>query len=415
MADPVDADFVLKTFLSKDDTVDVTRNLIGYGSLFAPVSIWRPRRKILVPHFNFKRLLEFVRVHSRLSRVMVEKLKPNVGTGAFSLWDYITTYTMDAIGEIVFGINLDAQKNSNHPFPKAFEEHSAFQGARVLQPWLQNDYLYQLWPCSSAYYRLSNFMKNFVSELVLEKKKIFTLRKNEDEVEGYLYAKDDRPKAMLESFIERAEFTDVEMKEEILVLVLAGTDTSAVGLAFAVSLLARHQDVQDKLYLELKEFYGDSSRPAMGEDLPHLKYLEAVIKETLRLYPSVPLIVRKIDQHVTLPSGRNLIPGIGVYINLWSIHRNPRYWGSDAEVYRPERFLEGQEIHPTAYMPFSRGPRNCIGFQYATMSIKTALINLVLSFKFLAPSDSESKSLKVKYDIMLKHVDNFRVKLEARN
>lgn len=169
----------------------------------------------------------------------------------------------------------------------------------------------------------------------------------------------------------------------------------------------------------LQQVFGESNRPVSSEDLLRLKYLDAVIKETLRLYPPVPVITRKIEKEMTLrkfllpnkchehlqyltywgepvacdvlrkilrftissrasngydnsynieesqsqfsASGIKLIPGTGSMINIWAIHRNPRYWGDDAEQFRPERFLDSPLKHPTAFIPFSHGPRNCVG------------------------------------------------------
>ncbi|KAL0892520.1 hypothetical protein ABMA27_015621 [Loxostege sticticalis] len=400
-ADAEDAEVILKTCLDKNDLN--VKSLVGHGSIFAPVPIWRPRRKILAPHFNLKSIMNFMDVHSRQGRILADTLKTSVGTGVVSLWDYTTAYTMDAIGETILGTKLDAQQHGNHPFPKAFLKFCELQAVRVIQPWLDNDFLYKLLPCGSVYFSTCELMKNFVEQN--------KFRNNHNISQNDKY----RPKAMIESFIETAEYTEIEMHEEALVLVLAGTDTSAVGLSFMILLLSRHQDVQEKLYNELQEYYGDSNRPVSWNDLPQLKYLEAVTKESLRLYPPVPMISREVKRNTTLPSGRTLVPGVVVFVNIWAIHRNPQYWGADAEEFRPERFLERELVHPAAYMPFSRGPRNCLGSQYASMSMKTALIYLMRNYKFLAPPDNECKNLNVKFQLMLKHADNFRVQIESRH
>lgn len=121
---------------------------------------------------------------------------------------------------------------------------------------------------------------------------------------------------------------------------------------------------------------GDSDRPVTYEDIGSLKYLEACIKETLRLYPSVPLIARQVVEDIKISEllkstisdlyqvpflEEHILPaGTGVVLIPSMVHRDPNYW-DDPEVFRPERFIEGELKHPYAYIPFSAGSRNCIG------------------------------------------------------
>ncbi|CAB3260866.1 unnamed protein product, partial [Arctia plantaginis] len=160
-------------------------------------------------------------------------------------------------------------------------------------------------------------------------------------------------------------FSDEELLEESLVILLAATNTSAVGLCFTICLLAQYPDVQEKVFQELQGVFGDSDRQVVFEDLPRLKYLEGVLRESLRLYPPGPLIVREINEDIKLPSGVTLKKGCGFFVNIWGTNRNPLYWGEDAELFRPERFLDGHSRHPAAFLSFSHGPRNCMGYQYA--------------------------------------------------
>ncbi|KAI8428774.1 hypothetical protein MSG28_007449 [Choristoneura fumiferana] len=213
-------------------------------------------------------------------------------------------------------------------------------------------------------------------------------------------------------------YTNLELREEVLVIILAGTDTSAVGASYVCVLLSRFPKVQEKVYEELRDVFGDSDRPLTVQDLPNLKYLDAVIRETLRMYPPVPVTVREVHNDVVLPSGVTLVDGVSVINNIWGIHRNPKYWGADADVFRPERFLEGPLKHPAQFIPFSYASRNCLGYNYAMMSMKTVIANLVRAYKVLPPKDLDPARLKeplrVKFDIMMKPVDNYVLRLESR-
>nr|AID54868.1 cytochrome P450 CYP341B2 [Helicoverpa armigera] len=421
VVDPVDLEVILKTSLEKDDIMRFARNLIGNGTIFAPVNIWRPRRKVLAPTFTPKNLNNFVNIFARQSQVMVEQLQSVEGKGNFSVWKYITSYTMDSVCETALGVNVNAQKTTDEPFLMAFEECCKLMAARMLAPWLHADAVYKLLPQHTGFEACKKLICNFIDQVIKAKRKSIKIG------ETNITKKDTTHdmKTFLELLIEASGgdrgYSDLELQEETLVIVVAGTDTSAVGVSFAVMMLARHPDVQEMVYRELYEVFGDSDRLITPEDLPRLKYLDAVVRETLRLYPPVPVVVRKIEKDVQLPSGVTLVEGCGVLAHIWGTQRNPRYWGDDAEQFRPERFLETTLKHPAAFMAFSHGPRNCLGYQYAMMSMKTALATLVRRYRVstsdMARSNGckpEDKPITVTFDIMMKDADRFTVQLNSR-
>ncbi|XP_075970994.1 cytochrome P450 4d2-like [Anticarsia gemmatalis] len=415
VADPVAAEFLLKTCLEKDAAIDFFKALLGNGSIFAPVPIWRPRRKMVAPTFSQKNLNSFIQEFSAQSQIMVKQLKSVAGNGVFSIWKYIAAYSMDSACKTSLGIDVDAQLQPEQPFLHSFDNCCRIDALRACQPWLHNDKMFKLLnPESYEQYTSSKkYMWNFMDKIISSKLEV--LKK-----ENIVYTSDEVPKASLRSFLEmliesggEGKLNALELREEMLVLVLAASDTSAAGAAYTTLMLAKHPDVQEKVYQELREVFGDSDRPVTAEDLPRLKYLDAVLRETLRLYPPVPVIVRHVHKDVTLPSGVTLVEGCGLLINFWAIHRNPKYWGEDAEQFRPERFIDTPLTHPAAFMPFSHGPRACIGYQYAMMSMKTALASLLRVYRVGEEGTTEGE-LRVKFDVMMKHVDNFQVALHLR-
>ncbi|XP_026729818.1 cytochrome P450 4d8-like [Trichoplusia ni] len=420
-ADVKIAELILKSCLEKDDALKCLQMLTGNGSVFAPVKIWRPRRKVLAPTFSPKNLAQFVEIFSRQSSIMAEQLQSAAGTGAFSIWNYITTYTMDSVCESTLGVAVNSQKQIEQPFLKRFELHTQLDSARLVQPWFHSEAVYKITPTYKKHAKCRDYICEFVDQIIKKKRQSLADEK-EAMVESDQDLKQDKEglKTFLELLIETSGgnrgYTNIELREETLVLVLAGTDTSAVGAAFTSVLLSRHPDIQAKVYQELQEVFGDSDRPIVADDLPRLKYLDAVIRETLRLYPSVPIIARKIDKEVTLPSGVTLVKGCGAVIHIWAVHRNPRYWGEDAEEFRPERFLDSTLKYPAAFMAFSHGPRACIGYQYAMMSMKTAMAALLRQYRILPATDTYDmdKPLRLKFDVMMRDVHHFTVQLEPR-
>lgn len=168
-------------------------------------------------------------------------------------------------------------------------------------------------------------------------------------------------------------------------------------MAFCFFLLAQNQEDQKKCTEELDDIFGDDDRAPTMNDLRGMRYLEMCIKETMRLYPSVPLIARRISEDI--PMGKRILPaGSDVIILPYATHRLPHIF-EDPEKFNPERFSPEncEKRHPYAFLPFSAGPRNCIGHKFAIIEMKTVIskvscINLfnvcdeykqIISFKVL--------------------------------
>ncbi|XP_053602912.1 uncharacterized protein LOC128670917 [Plodia interpunctella] len=432
IADPDSAEVVSKMCLEKDDLMKFISVLIGNGSIFAPVKIWRPRRKILAPNFGTKTLNSFVKIFSNQAAILTEQLKCAVGNGNVSLFEKVTKYSMDSVCETALGIKVNSQSIPNHPIPEAFYQFCNKVSYRLVKPWLYYDLIYKFhWHCKQVQ-MASNLIQQYVSKIIKSKRLSMkeqktTITENKSECSSNSDQDSAKPKSFLEILIESGGdkgFTDLELQEETLVMLLAGTDTSSVAVSFTALMLAKHPDVQDKVYQEIEEVIGNTERSIESNDLPKLKYLEAVVKESLRLYPPVPVVVRKVDKNITLPSGIILTKGVCALIHIWAIHRNPKYWGLDANQFKPDRFLEGPLSQPLAFMPFSSGPRMCLGYQFAMMSIKTVMAHLLRRYRILSAKmtngvndnmEFDDDDLPVTFEIMMKHAGNFELQLELRN
>ncbi|XP_013185206.1 cytochrome P450 4d8 [Amyelois transitella] len=409
VTDPDVAEVVMKVCLKKDDLNNVTRELIGYGSIFAPVSIWRPRRKILAPIFSPKTLNSFVQIFSKQSHILLEKLEADENNGDVSIFDKVTRYSMDSVCETTLGTEVKSQSQPQHPVPQSFALHCKLAALRMVRPWYHSDAIYK-WSWDYPQFKSSaEVLKQFVRKIIISKRENFEKTNANKKI--------TKVQSLLDLLISSEDgkgFTDLELQEESLVVVLAGTDTSSVGASFAALLMAKHPEVQQKVYQEVITVLED--RPVQPEDLPKLKYLEAVVKETLRLYPPVPVVMKNPPKDVTLTPGVVLVPGSTALVHIWALHRNTKYWSGDADTFRPERFLEDPPTHPYVYIPFGRGPRMCLGAEYAMMSMKTVLASLVRRYRLLPPTAGfgSQEELPTRCEIMMKHVGNFQLQLQLR-
>uniref|UniRef100_A0A1E1WU74 Cytochrome P450 n=1 Tax=Pectinophora gossypiella TaxID=13191 RepID=A0A1E1WU74_PECGO len=406
----------LKTSLEKDDLFrKVATFLIGDGIFSARVPEWRTRRKILNPTFNTKNLNKFVHIFSKQSQIMVQQLRCKANAQPFSVWRYIAANNMYSVCETVMGVQLEAQERSEHPFLTAFAEAFHLSAVRMFRPWLYSEFVYKLFPTYKIHKNAKRAMYEFISG-VIQSKRI----QIQEEMNKTNHAGEQPMKTFLEMLIESSQeeggYTNEELSDETMALMLASTDTSANAAAFTLIMLSRHPEIQQKVFDELMEVFGDAKGPVVPEDLPRLKYLDIVLKETLRLFPPATLIMRKVTEDVTLPSGVTVPTGCGVMINIWGVHRNPTYWGEDAEEFRPERFLDTPFKHPTQYMPFSVGPRNCPGHQYAMMSMKTFLAMTLREYRVLPPTPPDEFNryppLRLTFELLMKDADGFKICLE---
>ncbi|XP_005105075.1 cytochrome P450 3A24-like [Aplysia californica] len=183
--------------------------------------------------------------------------------------------------------------------------------------------------------------------------------------------------------------TEEELVAQSLLIIFAGFETTATTLQMALYLLARHPDIQDKLYEEIQTVV--TSQSPSHEELGQLIYMEQVINETLRLYPPVPLINRKASEtrtygSVTIPKGAEVVVPLGLIL------KDPKHF-PDPEKFDPDRFTEENKAkrNPMAFMPFGQGPRLCIGMRLAYLEVKMALVHLLRKVKVEMNERTEPK------------------------
>lgn len=174
---------------------------------------------------------------------------------------------------------------------------------------------------------------------------------------------------------------DDNIRGQLIVLLIAGHETTSGMLSYALYYLWKHPEALEKLIAEVDQVLGrDFSYVPTYEDCSRLEYTQRVLKESLRLCPPVPMYPRYITRDTTVGNGRYAVKaGERIFISLTSMQSNPRFWGADAHTFRPDRFLPAEERthHPDAYHPFGMGARSCIGFQFALLEARMVLSRFV--------------------------------------
>lgn len=234
----------------------------------------------------------------------------------------------------------------------------------------------------------------------------------------------DAKKSFLGLFMEdlqkRGEtLNETFLRDLVLNFLIAGRDTTAQALAWTIFCLSIHPEIQEKAREEVHSVHGTDGPEY--DDVKRLPYLQAVLNETLRLYPSVPIDVKYSLLNDTLPDGTYVPAGTTVFYNIFSMGRDTALWGEDASEFKPERWLAMEEpLSNFAYPVFNAGPRECLGRRLAFVEMTTCLATLLpcLSFKLAAPVEQIKPDSQLTIgmasglpcEVIPLNIDNFDIK-----
>ncbi|XP_077000434.1 cytochrome P450 4V2 isoform X2 [Tamandua tetradactyla] len=382
---------------------------LGLGLLTSTGNKWRTRRKMLTPTFHFTILEEFLDIMNEQANILVKKLEKHVNQEAFNCFFYITLCALDIICETAMGKNINAQNNDDSEYVRAVYRMSDIILRRIRMPWLWLNLSYSIFKEGREHKRSLKILHNFTNNVITE-------RANEMEAGGGYRDKNKR-RAFLDLLLcatddEGNKLSHEDIREEVDTFMFEGHDTTAAAINWSLYLLGSYPEVQKKVDSELDEVFGNSDRPATLEDLKKLKYLDCVIKETLRIFPSVPFFGRKLNEDCEV--GFKVSKGTEALIVTYALHRDPKYF-PDPEEFRPERFFPEnmQGRHPYAYVPFSAGPRNCIGQKFAMMEEK-AILSCLLR-QFWVESNQKREELGLAGELILRPHNGIWIKLKSRN
>nr|APA31876.1 cytochrome p450 00951 [Brachionus plicatilis] len=380
---------------------------LGTGLLTSYGDKWSTRRRLITPTFHFEILNDFLNVMNEQALIMTDILKNLVkNKQEINIFERLKACALDVICESAMGQNVNAQNDHSSDYVNAVARISELVTYRFFDPLEWSDFIYYKTQKGKDFKRCLKILHEFTTKVILER-------------DGDLDDLDLQSKKriafldlLLKAKREDPTITFDDIREEVDTFMFEGHDTTAAAASWACQLIGSHPHVQKKLHEEIDSVLGESDRPLNNDDLKELKYLDLVIKETLRLFPSVPYFGRVISEDCDI-DGFKILKGETAVIVAYMIHRDEKYY-PDPEKFDPERFLpeNSKDRHPYAYIPFSAGRRNCIGQRFAQMEEKVLLANILRYFDITSVKTIDE--LKPVGDLILHPNDGIPIELKLR-
>jgi cytochrome P450 len=384
-----DAEVILQSGFDKfhkgSDFQQAFSELLGNGIFVTDGEAWKDNRRAAAHLFATGKLKTFQQdVFARDARVLADVLEAKARDGVdFDLQPLFYALTFDSFCDLALGVSFDsmqevARTNARPEFLRAFDDLTIKCGNRFFRPLWKLERLLNFGE-EAAIKRDAAIVRDIVEQLAA---RILSLSADEVDARDDLlsmftvYCRKNR-----DTPASKAELCDLTAN-----MILAGRDTSASSLTSLFRLLHHHPAVRDRLEAEIDRLTAgcDENEPLTYERLKEFAFLDAVVMETLRLFPPVAADMKMCIESCTLPSGLHVEKGDMIYYYVMGIQRNPLYW-TDGELFKPERWIDKTDValkmpeskQPFVFPAFNAGPRLCLGKRMALLEIKNAVVTLV--------------------------------------
>jgi len=346
------------------------------------------QRKLMLPSFHGERMKAYAEAMRDVTSAIMSRWPTD---RAFSLQPYTQQITLDVIIKTVFGID-DATRM----------KQLGDQLTEIIELGTRPRALIAVLPALGARLRAQFARKVRKADTLIYDE----IRRRRDR--GDFSSHTDVMSLLLSATDEDGRpMTDEELRDELVTLLVAGHETTATSLAWTFERVLSHRAVYDRLVEEIRDTVGD--QPVGDEHLNRLPYLDATVRESLRLRPIIPMVVRRVQVPVSI-RGFDVPAGTIVSPNIYLTHRRPDLYPEPNE-FRPERFID---VRPKPYhwLPFGGGVRRCLGIAFALYEMKVVMATILAKTDItLAPGSSDRMARR---GITFSPSDGSRVVVNAR-
>jgi cytochrome P450 len=355
-------------YVKGDPVYQEVKSTLGDGLLTSEGERWRRQKRLIQPLFTHRRVANYVPMMADEASATVKRWHDAESRGeSVDLNEEMPSVTLKVVGRALFGSDVAGAV-------PVIRKTVPFLSERAVQRGLSPLPIPKNWP-TPGNRRAESYQKalyEVVDDLVANRRSAPAL--GDDMLGLLLGARDPEGGAGLD---------DDEVRDQVLIFLLAGHETTATSLTFTLHLLGRHPDIQQRVFEEAKEVLGD--RFPTLEDVPALAYTTMAIKEAMRLYPAAYAMSR-VAVHDNTFNGYEILIGTGAVVSPWVTHRHPALW-DEPERFNPERFTPELELvrHRYAYFPFGGGPRACIGSYFSMLEAVIVTAMLMRQFQITTP------------------------------
>ncbi|SNZ15644.1 Cytochrome P450 [Natronoarchaeum philippinense] len=370
-------------FSKPDFQTDAMEELLGQGLLLSEGTFWRDMRTLAQPAFAPDRVAGLADMMAERTEALTARWEPGEVRDVES---EMARLTVEIIVDAMFGADLGPERTqivqeNLEPLGRRFEPEPR---RAVVPDWLPT-------PENRQYHAAIETLEGVIDDIVAERRD--AVEDRSDLLSILLRARED------------GDIDDRQVRDELMTMLLAGHDTTALALTYTWYLLSEHPEVERKVHEEIDAVV--DGRPTFA-DVRELSYVRNVLDEAMRLYPPVYAMFRQPDRDVEI-EGYDVPAGSLVMLSQWATHRDPRYF-EEPEEFRPERWAESD--HPTyAYFPFGAGPRSCIGKQFSLTEATIVLATIAREYRLDRVDDGE---LDLRGSLTMHPKDGVDVRIEPR-
>ncbi len=340
----------VKNYDKRTRGFEMLRTIVGNGLVTSAGEFWKRQRRIAQPAFHRERIATFGAAMVKAGMDMVDGWAHDA---PFDLADEYMRVTLQLVGETLISGDLASSASKSREAITVALEHLL---RRSLNPFSMPEWVPT--PNNLAFKNALAHLDGIVLGVISDRR-----------------AGKAAPHDLLAMLMEARDpetgeaMTDGQLRDEVMTILLAGHETTAVALSWTSALLAQHPRVEEKLVAELDAVL-EGRTPSL-EDVPKLQYTGMVFKEGMRLFPPVWSIGRRVVE-TEVVEGVLFPKDSHVFLCPYGMHRHPKYW-KNPEAFEPERWADGVEPVKGTYLPFNIGQRKCIGDVFATIEAQLLL------------------------------------------
>ncbi|XP_016362228.1 cytochrome P450 4T8 [Sinocyclocheilus anshuiensis] len=383
---------------------------LGDGLLVSTGQKWFRHRRLLTPGFHYDVLKPYVKLVSDSTKVMLGKWEVYAKSGeSFELFQHASLMTLDSIMKCAFSFNSNCQTDSGtNPYIQAVYDLCHMVNVRFRVFPYHSKAIFHLSPHGYKFRKAARIAHNHTAEVIRKRKEVLKIEKEQGIVKNKRYL--DFLDILLSARDEHQQgLSDEDIRAEVDTFMFEGHDTTASGISWIFYNLACNPEHQEKCREEILQVL-DGKDTVDWEDLNKIPYTTMCIKESLRLCPPVPGISRKLTKPLTFFDGRTAPEGCTIGVSIYGIHMNASVW-ENPYVFDPLRFLPENvaERSPHAFVPFSAGPRNCIGQNFAMNEMKVTVALTLKKYRLIKDPQHTPKMIP---QVVLRSLNGIHIKIK---